>query len=316
MCKVLLPNFYLVGAMKAGTTTIARILSKHPDVYMSPVKEPNYFCTDLYKYGLGSRGPDGIKALRYIESGRLLHNAFFQERWQYEALFNSASNEPIIAECSTNYLYSTDAAQNIYNEVPKARVLIILRNPVKRAYSEFLMNCSIGTARPPFSRWLDFEKRQVEAGIVPVKHRYVSAGMYSSQVARFLELFGPDQTKIILFDDLKADLDDTVDQICRFLTIQMGCHVDGIENPAKLPRHAITNYWAERFGLKNAISIIVPNRIKDYFKEWYYSAAADNLEIEPMDLDRLIGEFAADVAKLSKMLNVDLNNRWHIYEEN
>lgn len=64
------PNFYLVGAMKAGTTTIADALASHPDVYSSPVKEPNFFGSDLYVHGLGRGGPEGAAARAMTGSGR------------------------------------------------------------------------------------------------------------------------------------------------------------------------------------------------------------------------------------------------------
>jgi len=106
-----MPNFFIVGAPKCGTTSLARWLAEHPRVYLSPVKEPHYFSTDL--------------ANRSVKTRR-----------QYERLFRNATAEHrAVGEASTWYLYSNDAIPNIERACPNARYIVMTRDPVEMAHS-------------------------------------------------------------------------------------------------------------------------------------------------------------------------------------
>lgn len=105
------PNFFIVGAPKSGTTTLYRWLSEHPEIYMSPKKEPFYFDFDDR-----ARSPLTLK--------------------QYEALFSGACEDHVIVgEASTRYLQSAIAVSEILKYSPGARFMVMLRNPVDMAYS-------------------------------------------------------------------------------------------------------------------------------------------------------------------------------------
>src|SRR5579872_1954454 len=102
-----LPNFFLVGAMKSGTTSLYRYLNAHPQVYMSPIKEPNYFCSDFIPQPSDPAG----KIVSWDD---------------YVRLFRAAGNETAIGEASVVYLCSRCAAQEIHRVLPNSRILILL----------------------------------------------------------------------------------------------------------------------------------------------------------------------------------------------
>src|SRR4051794_34967159 len=112
----MLPNFLIIGAAKAGTTSLYHYLRQHPDVYMSTIKEPNYFC---FEEQLPEYAP--VRTLA-----------------EYESLFDGASSQPAVGEASTQYLNSAAAPRRIANILPNVRLIVSLRNPADRAYSSYL----------------------------------------------------------------------------------------------------------------------------------------------------------------------------------
>ena len=117
-----LPNFLIIGAAKGGTTSLYHYLNQHPQVYMSPMKEPRFFALENEK--LNFQNPD--KAINKTSVTSLS---------EYYKLFDGVTNETAIGEASPLYMYSTKAVERIAHYVPTAKLIAILRNPVDRAYS-------------------------------------------------------------------------------------------------------------------------------------------------------------------------------------
>ena len=204
------PNFFLVGAMKAGTTAVYANLDAHAEVYCSPIKEPNFFSDDLEidKFTLSNaQAISQFDANAYVQSSmdEPVHAAYVRNPATYYALFRKADGKRAIGECSTSYLYSATAPRNIRLALPHARIIMILRNPVDRAISQYHMECRIGVARDPFGFLLEKDlaaPRTVwgQSGL------YVELGRYVGQVERYLAHFPRKQVKIIVYDDLPRQL--------------------------------------------------------------------------------------------------------------
>src|SRR5918998_2242905 len=125
--EMTMPNFLLIGAMKAGTTAFYQLLDKHPQVYMSPNKEPNFFAFEGEK--LDFRAPSDIEGL---------NRHAVTEIEEYQALFDGVSGEKAIGEASHWYMYKPEASGRIKHHLPEAKLIAVLRDPAERAYSEFL----------------------------------------------------------------------------------------------------------------------------------------------------------------------------------
>ena len=197
------PNLFLIGAMKAATTTVYGALAAHDHVFMSHVKEPQYFAFlhDKRHYG-GPRDP--------------YNNRYWVHRDRYLGLFRGAEAS-ILGEASTVYLYHPDAASNILHQTPAARIIAILRDPALRAYSHYCFNRQFG--REPessFERALGLEDRRIGNGWGGDWH-YRRRGSYQEQLRRYLALFPRDQILIALYDDLRADPPKFYRQLFRFL---------------------------------------------------------------------------------------------------
>ena len=138
------PNFFIAGAPKAGTTSLYHWLAAHPQVYMSPIKEPSYFSLEARPENFAPEFQANMRRqmaqLSACEGGSV-QSRFqgFVAEWEgYLRLFARVTNETAIGEASVFYLWSKTAAQGIAERVPHARILLILRDPAERAFSQYL----------------------------------------------------------------------------------------------------------------------------------------------------------------------------------
>ena len=183
-----MPNFFIVGAQKAGTTSLYHYLNQHPQVYMSPRKEPHFF--------------EGMHS-EFRRPGR--RSTPVSDLAAYQALFEGASDERAIGEASASYLYSTRAPDLIKSSVPNARIIAVLRNPADRAYSNFLHCVQVG--REPlgsFAEALQAEQSRMRDKWGPLWY-YKHKGFYYAQVKRYLDTFGQGQVGVWLYEDLRYD---------------------------------------------------------------------------------------------------------------
>lgn len=185
------PNLFVVGAMKAGTTTLHQVLSAHPEIFMSRVKEPKFFAFQRDKTPFRGPGDPG-------------NQRFFVDRRRYLRLFEGWRSERYAGECSTIYLYREEAAENISENVADARIVIVLREPVERAHSNYLYAVQRGfEPEPSFRNAVSLEEVRIADGWGPLWH-YKRKGLYAGQVERYLRNFPPRQVFVGLFDDLRS----------------------------------------------------------------------------------------------------------------
>jgi hypothetical protein len=179
-----LPNFLIIGAAKAGTTSLYHYLRQHPDVYMSPVKEPAY-------YASASGGADWIRT-----------------RPDYERLFEGARTQRARGEASPQYLNDEAAPDRIAADLRDVRLIVSLRNPADRAYSSYLGRLAGGT-----------ERRGVGEALRRGTY-YVESSLYHAPLTRYFTRFDRTRIKVLLFDELVADPHATVLDVCDFLGIE------------------------------------------------------------------------------------------------
>lgn len=184
------PNLFIVGAARAGTTSLYHYLAQHPEIYMSPLKEPDFFSP-------------GANPRRWVEKA-YSENAYLE-------LFRGATKEKLLGEASTSYLWFPSAPGAIHAQVPLAKILIVLREPIDRAYSHYLMDISDGVESRPFYEVLREDARRG----VP---SYADLGLYCDQVGRYLELFG-DDVLVLFFEQLFADLRTGLHRTFEFLNV-------------------------------------------------------------------------------------------------
>jgi hypothetical protein len=298
----MLPTFLVLGAMKAGTTALYRMLDAHPDVFMSPVKEPNFFA-------FAGRDPDFRAPIDRRPDG--INHASITDRDAYEALFADADSKQPRGEASHTSLYWPNAAATIERLVPAARLVAILRNPVERAYSEYMHFVRDGDEPiSDFGEALDAEPKRIAARWA--MGRYVDRGRYDEQLARYLDRFDRDQLLVLLHDDLVAD----PEGVAARLFAHVGA--DPTAEPV-LGRRVNASGIPHNRWLHRALTTLQPVRealapvLPDAFVNAANALKNRNLDkppLHPAVRARLEATFRPHIERLASMLDRDLS-QWH-----
>ena len=246
-----LPNFFIVGAAKAGTTSLYTYLSSHPQIFMSANKEPRFF-------SLPEGQPPDFRGPGDVE---ISHRGSITDFAEYKALFDDAGDAVAIGESSVTYLWNQSAAKRIHKAVPHARIIIVLRNPVERAWSAYLHKLREDVEPcASFAEAIAEEVASRRSDWAPLWH-YREMGFYHDHVKRYLELFGQEQVRIFLFEDLKSSPLLMIRSIFEFL------EVDADFRPNIRTRHNITGVPRSRMlhkllknrgRLKSLVQSILP----------------------------------------------------------
>jgi Sulfotransferase family len=218
---VALPDFLVIGAPKAGTTALHTALAEHPQLYMSPVKEPKFFLTDGPPPSRG--GPGDARTYR----------EHIWQRADYEALFDAAPEGARRGESTPFYLYDHAAQRRIRALIPEARLIVTIRDPVERAHSNWTHLWSAGLEPiHDFVQACAAEPARVEAGWSSFWH-YVGLGKYGEQLRHLYTLFDRNQVLVLRYRDIVNAPAEALDLICAFLDVKQGILTE-------LPRENVT----------------------------------------------------------------------------
>lgn len=311
----ILPNFLVIGAAKSGTTSLYHYLKQHPDVYMSPIKEPNHFCSDIRPEEFS---PDFVlhekqKKLdvhAYVrgDMSEPQWGAYVQSETDYKLLFRFAKGKKRIGEISNSYLYSHEAAANIKNKLSQVKLIAILRNPVDRAYSHYLANIRDGRAILPFRQELEADLAKAQQGWGK-SHLYTGLGMYADQIRRYKNHFGKDQLLILFFDDLKNDSRAVIRNVYSFLDLPTAQELtpEGRFNEARVPKNINLIYFLTQTGLKRSIFRLIPKKIQEPVKNLFFKNKPPE-RMREADRKWLIELFRKDIMELAQEVNRDLSH--------
>jgi sulfotransferase family protein len=205
-----LPDFLIAGVPKAGTTALHAALAPHPDLYLSKVKEPKFFLTAGPPPTTG--GPGDVQT--------------YQEHvWRqadYEALFDPAPPGARRGEATPFYLYDLAAHDRIRALIPDARLVLLLRDPVDRAHSNWTHLWNAGLEpEADFLTACRAEEWRRAAGWADFWH-YIALGRYGRQVQHLFEVFPRDQVLLLRYRELKDAPAATLDRVCEFLGVRTG----------------------------------------------------------------------------------------------
>jgi hypothetical protein len=203
-----LPNFLIIGAARSGTTSLYSYLRQHPDIFMSPIKEPNYYTDD------DNLPPNAIRS-----------------RATYEKLFARAKGERARGEATVRYLNAITGIDRIHADLPDVRLIVTLRQPADRAHSSYLNVVATGR-----------ETRNAEEALQPGNYPFESSRYYP-RLRRYYSRFPREQIKVILFDDLIAHPQNVLRELFRFLDVDDGFIADTSirHNAGVAPRSMLLN---------------------------------------------------------------------------
>src|SRR6516165_2910294 len=232
---VSMPDFLVIGAPKAGTTALHAALARHPGLYLSAVKELKFFLSD---------GPPPTKG---GPGDALTYREHIWRRPEYEALFDAAPPGTLRGESTPLYLYDRAAMRRIRETLPGARLIVVVRDPVERAHSNWTHLWSAGLEPVgDFVRACDQEERRIAAGWASFWH-YAGLGRYGEQLEYLFTLFPREQVLVLRYRRLVDGPAQTLDRICAFLGVQTGV-VGEIprENVTAHPEHTLGHLAASR----------------------------------------------------------------------
>ncbi len=201
------PDFLLIGAAKSGTTALYRALRAHPQIFMPENKEPHFFAFPPGPLSLGGpRDPER-------------HSQTITDWREYLKLFAHRRPGQLAGEASTYYLCSPTAPRRILEALPDVRLLVILREPARRAYANYLHLVRQGfETADSFEDALAQEPARRAAGW-DYFWRYRELGYYHRQLARYFELFPHDRIRIVLYDRFRDDPSSTLRSVYAFLGV-------------------------------------------------------------------------------------------------
>ena len=298
-----LPNFLVIGAGKSGTTSLYHYLGQHPEVYMSPVKEPKFFA--LEGRGIYFRGPGDREMMTQTADNRAVTTIE-----EYEALFSGVKDEKAIGEASPIYLHNDQAPARIKHHLPEAKLIAVLRDPVERAYSAYLHQVRDGREWLDFAEALRAEEQRIRDDWAP-GWRYKLVGFYHRHLTRYYDLFGGDRIRVYLYEDLGADPVAVSRDIFGFLGVDDSFAPDTSlrHNVSGIPKSkALVSIIKRPNPIKSVAKAVLPEGLR---KRMSVSVQNRNLKKAPPmpegAMRELVEAYREDVLKLQDLIGRDLS---------
>ncbi len=303
------PNLFIVGAPKSGTTSLYEYLKGHPEVFMSVVKEPCYFARDLAKDDLGN----------FLVYGR--------DKKLYFDLFKDAGDALRLGEGSTRYLYSKEAPALIREASPDARIVAMLRNPVDMIHSLHAHKLAAATEDiDEFEQALAAEEdrhagRRLPAHSNPLLATYRDRARFGEQLPRWFDAFGRSGVHVIIFEDMVRQPEVEFRRLLEFLG------VEGTYKPESFAAYN-TAHGARSMFIRRLLNGRIPQwmvwgllpkvigdtrtrgLVRRFRHSWFHRRPIQKGAPAPELRHRLEDEFAPDVARLSELLGRDLGQLW------
>lgn len=305
----LLPTFLVIGTAKAGTTSLHNYLSQHPGVYMSPNKEPKFFVVD-----------EGEVVERSGPKGRHISHLHINRISDYRALFQNANRHQARGEATPIYLYNKKAPSRIKSLLPEVELVVILRNPVERAYSAFLHLMRDGKETcANFADALDKEPERIAENWYEIYH-YRQMGLYYEQLRRYYTTFDPSRVHVYLYDDLKHNTLGVIQSIFKnirvdasFVPTNLTSHnISGIPKNKLLHQAYRLLKGSHQSALKDLGKSLLPITLRREMKgSLMNSLARKNLEqsqLDPKIRAALLESFREDILKSQDLIGRDLSS--------
>lgn len=283
-------NTFIIGAQKAGTTSLYDWLGQHPDVYApQEIKDYHFFSND----------------------------SIFEKGISHFEKFYLKNTEEVKIHGGVNYLYNHNvAAKRIYEYNPDAKIIICLRNPVKRAVSAYKYFVRILKESNTFEKAIELEKNNKITGIDKNHFTYIEHGKYLNQIIEFHRYFNSDKVKILLFEELtdssKSQL--LMNDLSKFLEIENYNYSFTHMNKSATPKlkwiNNIIRGESKIKKIKELIPLQLKRKVLKVIEEKNISDEALKIEISEEMIEMLENEYHMEIQNLSEYLKMDLTKVW------
>lgn len=285
-----LPNFFVIGAAKAGTTSLYSYLGQHPQIFMPRLKELGFFQVDEeFERGL---------------------SVLLRQHYQGAQGFLARG------EATPTYLYNEFVAERIAVTLPVSshRFLVLFRDPVERAYSAYLHMVRLKVETETFERGLELEPVRIRDDIYrSYSHAYVQAGMYARFLEPWIERFGRPRVLPVFSEELRNDPAAVMREICEFLEVDPGFEFDASRrlNVASDTRFGLLPLlWRTPTPVKRVLNAAISHRVRGNIMQYIGEKDTKPMKPSPMNeatAARLRTVFAEDVRSLERITGRDLS---------
>lgn len=292
----ILPTFIIIGAAKSGTTALYEYMAQHPQVFMSAVKEPHYFCYEGRDLSFG--GPPTPLTSRSVTQPEAYLN-----------LFKNAAGFKAIGEASPFYMYLPQTASHIHAKIPYIKLVVILRNPVERAFSNYQFLVRDGREPLDFRAGLDAEAQRIAENWEPIWH-YTRLGFYTEQLKRYYALFDRRQLQVILYDDFQRAPLPVIQSIFRFIGVDDTFQPDMSyrSNPSGRPKSYLLHYLTVYPNvLMSIFKNLIPKTARREIKQFIYKNNLQKIPFDPAVRAESTKMYRIEILRLQDLLKCDLS---------
>ncbi len=284
--------------MKAATTSAYTYLLQHPDVFMPKVKEPMFF--NNYKQ----------ENDYFIKERKGVKNRTLQE---YKSLFDNVKNEKAIGEASPAYIYNEKAAKLIKEGIPSVKIIAILRQPVDRAYSNFLH--AKRDKREPiddFETAFEKEEERIKNNWSPLYY-YKSKGYYFHLLSRYYAIFNNANIKVLLFDDFIKNPIACTQEIYKFLEVNPA-FIPNTSNIANISGVPTNNIIGKTVRFLRYYRLLPKFHISKILPKWVVQIMFKSAYKKPKPISSVLRKkltnkyYKEDILELEKLIGKDLSH--------
>ena len=295
---VRLPTFVVVGAPKCGTTSLYHYLAQHPEVFLPRQKELHYFSRE--ELAQNSRGPGDEHALR----------SACATREEYEGWYAGAGGARAVGEVSPSYLYYGEGAAGRMREVlGRARIVIAVRDPIDKAFSQYMHLVRDNREPLPFREGLAAEERRTRDGWAAL-WRYAGSSLYAAGVRRYREVFGEENVRVIVNEDLRGDPQRVLAELFEFVGVDPSFRPDTsrVHHRSGRPKSKrLANALSKPGPLSSMARALLPDGLRTRVRGFLQNAnTGEKGDLDPGARELLRARFADDVREVEELLGREL----------
>ena len=301
------PDIFLIGAAKAGTTTISDWMAMNPKIALARIKESNYFSKEIdpNKFSKEFSSISPSIPIKYWEGDKLefRHQGFIKDSQSYARIFEHSQEGQKLADCSTSYFWSKKAPDLIKKNSPNAKVLLILRNPVDRAWSHYRMARKYGLTQEGFLK--ELEKDFLSESVWGRSQNFYHLSCYSESLTRWMQNFDKSQLKIEIYESFFDHPQENWDRVCDFFGVEANSISElDKKHESQDPRSPKIQKIIFKMKLKT-IRFFIPEKLYFYLKNllFYKKPEVLNSEIR----NEAMKYFTNDIDRLETLMGRSLS---------
>jgi len=284
-----LPNFLIIGAQKSGTTSLRYYLQEHPEISLAP-KETHFFDDRDNTFNFG---------VEY-----------------YSRLFEESGDANAIGEVTPCYIYAKQAPERMHQTIPNAKLILIMRNPVDRAYSHFWKNIKNGKETHSFNEAIQLEKERIDRNFWHRMHySYRDRGIYYEQIERYLKYFPIQNMRFLIFEEFTQDSNSALQSIYQFLDVDdnfQSTRTNIVKNKAAISKSKLLFRLAKgHYHFPSGVELFIKkSRFKSLIMWVNKKFNIQEFDYPPMDRNtrqRLLELYRLPNDRLSELLGRDLS---------